>query len=514
MRGDLDRTAILSAAWMIFALCCVAPIAWMLVGAVSSGSFYAVGSALLGDRQRSLMANTIALGAGVSVFALGMGAPLGVLLARCDTHRVAFWRFILVLPLAFPSFVLGLSWVILVGDRSSSWVYSLGAAVIILGFSLYPVVMLATEAAVRSVSSRFEESARLVASPIRVWLKIMLPLIAPPLAASLLVVFVLAVSDFAVVGLLRVRVYTTEVFTAFAALYDFSLATMTALPLAAIAAGTSLIALEFIRRPSVNRSDRSPGGLTWSDKRQKVGTFALGVSAIAIVSPAIVAVVLEGRNGRLPFGDGVSLDSFRNSVIWSAVAATLVVCVGAPLGYWRARVRSRIAHTADALWVTLFAVPATILGVGIIAMWNRPGIFGAFHRTEAAIVMAYLSRFLPLGALLCAGFLQRVPAGSEEAAILSGASWTRTFVRIVLPVVRNGLMAVWLLIFVLVSGDVALTILLAPPGESNLPVRAYTLIANAPTGDVARLAMMQIVISACSLAIMAILLRVRQERRE
>jgi iron(III) transport system permease protein len=513
VRGDLDRSASLAAAWTIFILCSVAPIAWMLLGTLGSGSLQVVARALLGNRQQSLMANTIALGLGVSLLAFVIGTPLGLVLARCDAHRVTLWRLILVLPLSFPSFVLGLAWIILVGDSSSPWVHGLAAAVIVLGFSLYPIVMLATEAAIRGVSSRFEEAARLVASPFRVWLKITFPLIAAPLAASLLVVFVLSISDFAVPGLLRVRVYTTEVFTAFAAFYDFPLATMTALPLAAVAAGTSLVALAFVRRPSVSRSDRSPVGLTWSEKRQRLGVFALGVMASAIVSAPIGAVILESRSGRLPLGDGVSIDAIRNSLIWSAAAATLVMCVGVPLGYWRMKASRGFAHAADALWIMLFAVPATVIAVGIIGIWNRPGIIGVIHQTDAAVVLAYVSRFLPLGALLSAGFLQRVTAGSEEAAALSGASWTRTFVRIVLPTVGNGLMAVWLLIFILISGEVAMTILLAPPGESNLPIRTYTLISNAPTGDVARLAMLQIAISALPLSLIAILLRPRLERR-
>ena len=487
------------------------PVIWMVVGAFNSGSFYTAGSALFGNRQRLLMANTIALGIGASVFAFAVGTPLGVLLARCHTQRVTVWRFILALPLVFPSFVLGLAWVILVGNRPSPWAYSIAAAVIVLGFSLYPIFMLAAEAALRSVPSRFEEAARLVSSPLRVWLKIILPLIAPTLTASLLVVFVLAISDFAVAGLLRVRVYTTEVFTAFAALYDFSLATTTALPLAALTAGTSLAALEFVRRPSIGRSDRSGDSLTWNVRRQRIGVSTLAVSAIVIVSPSILAVAVEAREGRLPFGDVVSVDALRNTLIWSGTAATLVVAVGMLLGYWRSRARRGIAHAADALWASLFAVPATILGVGMISMWNQPGIVGAFYGTDIAMVVAYLSRFLPLGSLLCAGFLQRVTVGSEEAAILSGASWARTFVRIVLPATRKGLLAVWLLMFILVSSDVALTILLAPPGESNLPVHAYTLIANAPTGDVARLAIMQIGLSAAPLAVMALLLRVRPE---
>ena len=75
--------------------------------------------------------------------------------------------------------------------------------------------MLATEAAARRVDGRLEEAALLVAPRRRVLWRITFPLVAPVVAAAALVVFVLAISEFGVPGLLRVNVFTTEVFTAF-----------------------------------------------------------------------------------------------------------------------------------------------------------------------------------------------------------------------------------------------------------------------------------------------------------
>ena len=72
------------------------------------------------------------------------------------------------------------------------------------------------------IDGRLEEAALVVASPGRVLRRITLPLVAPAVLSAALMIFVLAVSEFGVPGLLQVRVYTTEVFTAFAALYDFA----------------------------------------------------------------------------------------------------------------------------------------------------------------------------------------------------------------------------------------------------------------------------------------------------
>lgn len=478
-----------------------------MLGGAGSGGLAAAEMGLADERQRSLMVSTLALGSGATIVALAVGAPIGIILARCTPRRAWLVRLIFAVPLVLPSYVLGLAWIVLFGSYAFSWVYSIPAAVVVLGFSLYPIVMLAAEAALRTVPARLEEAAQLSASPIRVFVSIALPLLAAPVLASLLIVFVLAISDFAVPGLLRVRVYTTEVFTAFAALYNFRLATVTALPLAAAAAVASIVALHFIRRPFTGRADRGHSGRRWSDAAQRAAVAGAFIVAIVMVGCPIAAVALEARGGRAAYVEAVSVEAMRNSVVWSAAGASLVLLMGTPLGYWRRTAAPGPARLAEGLWVTLFAVPATITGIGIIALWNRPGILGDLYRTGAIVVIAYVSRFLPIGALLCGAFLRRVPAGVEEAASVGGASWGRILLRIVVPMSRGGLAAVWLVMFILMLGDVALAILVSPPGESNLAVRAYTLIANSPTGDVARLAVVQIAVTVLPLVALAIIAR-------
>jgi iron(III) transport system permease protein len=506
LRHDLDRALALAIAWGIFLVCSVWPVVWMLAGSAGTRPAQAIGAALAAGRHRDLIAQTLLLGCGAAFCAASAGAPLGIALGRCDPRRVRLVRFALVVPLVLPSYVLALAWTVLT-DAFAAWTFSLPAAIVVLGFSFFPIVMLATEAAVRAVPSRLAEAGWLVAQPQQVWLRILLPLISPSLAASMLLVFVLAISDFAVPSMLRVRVYTTEVFTAFAAMYDFRLATIMALPLAGIAAVASLAALEISRRPLVGRADRGQTGVPWSGRFQNIASALLAIAALGAAITPIAAVAIEARLGRVPFDDAASIDAIANGVLWSMVSATVVVGVGALLGYWRTKAGAAAAYLAEVLWLALFAVPATIAGIGIISLWNRPGISGQVYSTHAGVIIAYVSRFLPIAALLSAAFLRRVPVAAEEAAIIGGASWRRTIARVILPLSRNGLAAVWLIMFILMFGDVALAILVAPPGESNLAVRAYTLMANSPVGDVARIALVQITLSVLPLVVLAVVMR-------
>lgn len=251
-----SRGAAMSIAATLFFVLCVAPALYMFVislaGADGRLGFENYQRMFSEARQRELFVNSIALGAGSAVMAVLIGAPLGLLFARANFPLKRLLRIALVAPLVIPPYILALAWIYIGGpagivaqlfgrDPLSEWTYSLAGAIVVLGVGFFPLAMLATEAAARRVDGRLEEAALLVAPQSRVLRRITLPLVAPSIVAAALIIFVLAISEFGVPGLLRVNVFTTEVFTAFSALYDFGAATALAIPLlaAAVIAGTA-----------------------------------------------------------------------------------------------------------------------------------------------------------------------------------------------------------------------------------------------------------------------------------
>jgi iron(III) transport system permease protein len=513
-RWPSSRTVVVTIAVALFVGCSLLPVAYVLTAPLTSGNIGATG-VWLDARQQGLLWNTARLAVGTALLATAIGAPLGLALARIGLRRKSLLRLALAAPVLLPPYVVALAWTYLGSshDFLSIWTYSLPAAIAVLSLVYYPLSMLATEVALRRVDGRLEEAAWLTAPPRLVLRRITLPLAAPGVLAAALVIFVLSVSEFGVPGLLRVRVYTTEVFTAFAALYDVSRAMLLAVPLLVLCLIVAVVAVAVAGERLVS-TPRSPGTrppllVGWQRPAEAAAAatvaIALGIPLAVLVREALGAAslraVLDG-SGR----------AIANSLLLATIGATAVVGLAVWLGHARARARGRLGQLADVLFVVAFAVPGTIVGVGLIGLWNRPGPAGTLYGTDAMFIIGYLARFVPVASLAIAAAARSVPVSHEEAAAVSGAGWLRAITCIVVPQIRLGLLTAWVIAFVLAFGELGVSILVAPPGEATLPIRIYTIIANTPPSHVAVLALLHTAVIFSPLAILAVAVSVREAR--
>jgi iron(III) transport system permease protein len=236
------------------------------------------------------------------------------------------------------------------------------------------------------------------------------------------------------------------------------------------------------------------------------------VLAAAVAIP--LAVLTREALGVESFSTVVqgSGEAIRNSLTLAAFGATVVTFLALWLGYARARMSRRFGVMADVLFVVHFAVPSTIVGVGLIGVWNRAGVLGDVYGTQAMLVLAYLARFLPVAALGLAATIRYVPTSHEEAAAVAGAGWWRTMRHVVLPQIPLALLATWIVVFILAFGELGASVLVAPPGEATLPIRVYTIIANTPPAHVAALALLQSMVVLAPLVVLTVGIAARRSR--
>jgi iron(III) transport system permease protein len=75
---------------------------------------------------------------------------------------------------------------------------------------------------------------------------------------------------------------------------------------------------------------------------------------------------------------------------------------------------------------------------------------------------------------------------------------------------RLGLAATWVIVFVLAFGELGVSILVAPPGDATLPIRIYTMIANAPSSNIAAFALLQTAVILTGVLVLAVMASVRK----
>ncbi len=453
---------------------------------------------LTSSRQRELLWNSLVLALATASLATLFGAPVGFFLSRLRLPSRHLWRLFLMIPLLIPPYILGIAWIFagdLLAEGFTRWTFSLPGAVAMLSLSCFPIPMLVAEAALSRVPARLEEAAWLAAGWRRTLVSITLPLVLPSLAAGFLLVFILALADFSVPSLLRVRVFATEVYTQFAAFFNFGAATAATTPLLLLILVLSISVRLLVGEKWIT-TRRSPGAspllLSGSWTMTGMGLFSVMILLGSVLPLLCLAMKMNHVETLIRSAWGAR-ESIAASLMLSASVALLSVAMGLLLGYWRARTQARLKTLADVLWILLFTLPGTVLGIGLVRLWNQP-LTNALYGTWTILLLGLLARFVPIAALLLAAGVRQMPASLEEAALVHGSSWWRTFTGILVPSMRRSLLAVGLLVFILAFGELAITILLIPAGTSTLPLQIFTMITNSPDEVMAALCLLQVLV--------------------
>jgi iron(III) transport system permease protein len=132
---------------------------------------------------------------------------------------------------------------------------------------------------------------------------------------------------------------------------------------------------------------------------------------------------------------------------------------------------------ADTLLIFFFALPGTVIGIALVLFWNRPWM-DLIYGTTAMVMIGYVIKYTALTSRITASSLARISPSLEEAGELAGLSWFHRLEKIVVPVVKRGIIAGWLITYIFCMRDIELTMIIYPAGGETLPVRISTLMAN------------------------------------
>lgn len=480
-----------------------------------------------GNRLGTLMGHSLLLSLVTAGLSIVIGVPLGILLGKSDLPIRGPLALAFTIPLLFPPYVLAVAWFSIAGrggllgkhlpdawsQTLSSTFFGLPGCVLVLTSALMPIAMLLTIAFLRTVNPRLENAGRLTAPWTRILCRITLPLIFPAIAFAATLIFLLSLGEIGVPMYLRYPVYPVETLTQFAAFYDFRAATAAAMPLLLITLIMLALQTGFQRRAlGLGRGAAASEIITIPLGRWRLPLLAL-VLALALALVAAPFLALTAQSSSLEaYREALSRAgaSILRSMGFAAAGATVLAMLGFFWGYLAERKPLALWWITEWLALFLFALPGSVIAIGLVTLWNTRAT-GFVYATPLIVILGYVAQyaFLPMRAVAVS--LGAVPKSLEDAARLSGAGWYMTLRFIVLPLAKRGLIVAWLVSYVFALRDVAISIVVYPPGQDTLSVRIQTLMANGTPSLIAALCVILMIATVVPLGIAGFWLDARRK---
>jgi iron(III) transport system permease protein len=475
--------------------------------------------------------NSLILGAWTSLFSLIIGLLLAWAVSRTDVPWKPFIQATATMSYLLPPFLTAIAFTYLFSPNAGlmnvlmrdvlglPWltfnIFSMPGLVIVTVMHTFPFVYLLASSALHSVDASYEEAAQILgASKLRTAFSITAPLVAPAILSGTLLAFVNAIALFgsqAILGLPgRIVTLPTRIYALFDYPPEYGLASALSLVFVILTVGALYLQRSFLAR----RSYVTLAGKGSRPQMMQLGAFRwllLGFAAIifiiSILAPFTTLIAVSfSKSWGLDFWKNLTLANYKfilfdynvtqrailNSVLLATVAATLAVVIGVVIGWIELRTRIPGRKVLDYASLIPLGLPGIVMAVALIQFWLSMPV--ALYGTLTILLLAYVGRYLPLGVRAANASLRQVDPSLEESAQILGAKWTTIMREVTLPLIRPGLFAGWVLVFVPVIQELSASILLFSSSSITLAVAVYNLYETGYIEPVAALAMVNMVI--------------------
>lgn len=442
-----------------------------------------------------MLFNTVLLGLGTSILSVILGVFLAFVIYKGNIYFKKFLGWFYLVPILIPPYIYALTW----NSILPNWnlFQGLSGAVLVLSFSYFPFVTILTISGLNSIDTQLEEAARVSHSEWGVLTRVTLPLVLPYILAGGLLCFVFAVSDYGVPGLLQLNVYPVEIFIKFSAFYQHTEAALMAMPLVLITFCLILLQKHYMKKRSyvtITGGYKQPTFISLGKWRGLMSAIVIVIIAGIILIPLISLVSQAGGWSSYKMAIKTSYIEIGTSLGLAILAATLCVFISFFIAYIIEKSSLRIRGTVDIISVLPFAIPPTIIGIGLIRMWNRP-ITEFIYGSSFILMLAYITISSAFAIRVLCSNLKQVSTSLEEAALITKTNWLKRTKRILLPLLSPALKAAWAISFILCMRELGATLLVIPPGKETVPIKIYTLMHYGASRLVASLSIILLVLT-------------------
>jgi iron(III) transport system permease protein len=290
----------------------------------------------------------------------------------------------------------------------------------------------------------------------------------------------------------RIHSYPEEIFIRYSAFYDKAGAAALATPIIGLAIVLIIIQVKYLKNKK--HITIRTGSLVAKTRNNSVSLYIYSIIAISVLLPIAVLFLQAGSPISFKLALENSFQDFQTTLMVAAITATCATVFSYFIVHFLESLSSIQKSSFEILTFIPFAFPATFVGIGLIYLWNTETT-GLIYGSWTILILACLARFLPFTIRIMDVSLKQLDPKLREAASFCKTSLLKKWYCIDIPLMRRGLLACWIVTFILCTGELGTTLLLIPPGSGTVSLKIYTLMHYGAGPLVAALALILIAVN-------------------
>ena len=465
------------------------------------------------------LGNSLMVGAGSAVVALAIGSFLAFVCARTDAPMRKFIFFIGMAPMFIPALVGALAWSllsspsagylnILLRDLGIDFViniYSLPGLIFVLGIFYAPYAFLLMHSSLSMMNADLEEAATVHGATLKTMLRtVTLPLALPAVLGSAILVFALTMENFPVAQVIGNPAGIDTLPTYIYRLMNATPAKSNQAASIAIVLTAALLIITVLQQRIINKrkfttvtgKGNRPRQVPLRNLRWPFTIIALAYFAVAVILPMLALLTASMQatpfvasipqlfeTGALTFaklGDVLGSHDFqlalRNSVLVAIFAAAAGTTLSFIASYVRYRTKSRGGQLIELIAMTPLAVPAIVMGIGLLWTWLLLPV--PVYGTLAILAIACVAVFLPQGYRGISASMLQMDQDLEDSAVMLGARRAKAIISVTLPLMRVGITSSFLLFLMLSMRELSASIFLFTSNTRILSILVFDNFDN------------------------------------
>lgn len=439
--------------------------------------------------------NSAVLTLGTFIVVVVLGTITAYMSARFNYFGSKFFAVMFVLPLAYPAYVIGYSYVgffefhgilaTLVNNTDIRLdILNIYGAIFIFGVAMFPYVFILARVSFGSVSSTVQELVSLQnISSTKAFFKVYLPLAYPAIFAGSILAIMETLSDYGTVLYFGVDTFSVGIFKNWFGYNDLSKAINVAIILLVFVFGILFTESRIRKKYRFISSTHSGKKVEKINLKGRENFFAFGISFV------LASITLFIPTGVLIYWfmldfDTLDFDTFSylyNTLTLNAFSSVVIISLSFMMIYLLRFYPSRFSFFTHKLSILGYSIPGAVVGIGLLIFshfidrqLNTLVLSGSFFM----LIFAYTTRYFAVSIGSVENGFSKIDSTIDDATKIFGMSAFNNIIRVYLPLMKPYLLSGFLILYIDIAKELPATLMLRPFNFDTLAIRIYELASN------------------------------------